>query len=293
MTVKRIALLLSFFAGFLNAEFIVSIIDDDSRSVSCLQTIKTIADEEQIKLSFAPIAANLEQHPEIAEFLRQLQKEGHDIASHSYSHSISIWKNPDIDEQAVKNDIEKANDIYRKEQLVPVAFVYPYGKFNAVETRKKIFPLVEQYFPLAFNSRGDANTPGETWPLYISRHPMRKHNSMIMINAMINHAAQNNQWLVILTHSGNADFSEDMLRKIIQSAKEHHAEFLTISQAAKKMTWTTLPIEAQPNYSLFHEACNVAYFHLPLLLCGIVTAGAILCLIGFFIYKKKKKKLTK
>lgn len=286
--IKKVLLLcLTFLSAGLYAEFIVTIIDDDSLTAGSIQTVKGIADEKAIKITFAPIAANLERHPEIAEILRQYQDEGHEIASHSYSHSQAIWKNPVIDTSAVQEDIEKANEILSKENLTPVAFVYPYGNFAGLEAKRRIFAVVNRYFSVAFNSRGDTNVQGKTYPLYISRHALRKHNSFMMVKAMIKKAADNDHWLVILTHSANSDFSADMLRNIIDYAKEQQAVFLPVTKAAEKMAWSDVPVEQLPDYTILHEVGNVAYFHLPLIAVGFVLFCLLLTGIVLKIYRKK------
>ena len=299
----------SWFAGFAlfwgiilpltsNAAPIVTIIDDDARSEQAIESVKEVADRCGVKVTFAPVAAFLKQNSKIAERLLQYVSEGHEIASHSLTHSPKIWKaGAATDIQAIENEMIESEEIFHSFGLQPKTFVYPYGNFPR-DVRSDIFRTVGKYYSVAFNARGDINLPGEIHPLYISRHPLRKHNSLFMTEHLIDEAVKaDSSWVVILTHSANSDFSPEMLENIIRYAQQSGAVFLTASAAWQQVkTWSMMSEDQIPDYSRFGDYVNAAYFHLPLLL-GIGTVFAVSCCIVFYlshrcIRRRRRNKAT-
>ena len=270
---------------------IVTVIDDDSISEKSIRSVKNVADRCGIKITFAPVAAYLVKNPKTADLLRQYVREGHEIASHSLSHRSDVWKNgkgPDM--KVIEYEMAESERIFKSFQLYPKSFVYPFGNFPA-EHRRSIFDIVRRYYPLAFNARGDINLPGKMYPLYISRHPLRCHNSLFMMKRLIDEAAAaEKSWVVILTHSGKSDFSPEMLEKIIRYAQKSGAVFLPASEAWKTVcSWPVMQEDQIPDYSLLKDLLNAAYFHLPLLL-GAGFGMAVICggLISLFYFRRKR-----
>lgn len=270
---------------------IVTIIDDDARSEQAIESVKEVADRCGIKVTFAPVARFLERDPQIAERLRQYVNEGHEIASHSLTHSPKVWKaGAATDFQAIEHEMIESEEIFKRFGLQPETFVYPYGNFPR-DARSGIFRIVGTYYPVAFNARGDMNLPGKMHPLYVSRHPLRKHNSLFMMKRLIDEAvAADTAWVVILTHSANSDFSAEMLEKIIRYAQESGAAFLPASAAWQQVkTWPMMREDQIPDYSKFGDYANAAFFHLPLLLgAGIVFI--VLCCTAFYLFRHHRKK---
>ena len=275
----------------LNAAPIVTIIDDDARSIKAIESVKTIADQYGIKVTFAAVASFLQKTPDVVAQLQQYEKEGHEVASHSLTHSSKIWKaGIATDFCAIEQEINGAEGIFKEFGLSPQTFVYPYGSFPKA-VRSGIFKIVRKYYPVAFNARGDINLPGKIYPLYISRHPMRKHNSMLMVKQLIDKAVTvDRAWVVILTHSANSDFSTSMLEEIIRYAKKSGAVFLPASKAWQQVvSWPQISEDYIPNYSRIEDLGNVAYFHLPYLLVAGVTCVVLLgCLIFILIRRRRR-----
>lgn len=264
---------------------IITIIDDDARSVKAVRMVKAVADRCGIKVTFAAIAASLERNPEMVDLLHQYVEEGHEVASHSLTHSPEIWKAGDAtDFQAIEHEVAEAEEVFSRLGFQPKSFVYPYGNFSR-KTRHGIFEIVGKYYPVAFNARGDINLPGKTYALYISRHPLRAHNSLFMMKLLIDEAvAADSSWIVILTHSANSDFSAEMLESIIRYAQESGAVFMPASLAWQHVNSWPMMREGQiPDYSLVGDYVNAAYYHLPLLL-GVGIALVVLCSVLIFLY---------
>lgn len=280
----------------LSAAPIVTIIDDDTRSVKDIEAVKTVADRHGVKVTFAAIAGPLERNPDVAAKLREYVEEGHEIASHSLTHRPGIWKAGDsTDIQAIRHEVEEAEAVFKRLDLHPKTFVYPFGNFSR-KTRGEIFDVVSRYYPVAFNARGDINLPGKTYPLYVSRHPLRNHNSFFMTKRLIDEAVDaDNAWVVVLTHSANSDFSADMLDKLISYARKTGAVFLPASAAWERIKdWPMMSEDQIPDYSRIGAYANATYFHLPLLLgCGIVflllCAGLVLLFRRYRPFGKKSR----
>ena len=272
---------------------IMTVIDDDARSVNAVRMVKDVADRCGIKVTFAAIASGLERNQEMADLLHQYVEEGHEVASHSLSHSAAIWKAGDAtDLQAIEHEVAEAEKIFLHLGFQPKSFVYPYGNFSR-KTRHGIFEIVGKYYPVAFNARGDINLPGETYPFYVSRHPLRKHNSLFMMKLLIDKAvAADSSWIVFLTHSANPDFSAEMLENIIRYAQESGAVFLPASLAWQQVnSWPMMSEDQIPDYCLFGDYVNAAYYHLPILLGGGI-AFVVLCSVFIFLYMRHRFRKT-
>lgn len=277
------------------ASFIVTVIDDDARSVKAIESVKNVAARNGVKVTFAAVASYLKKMPDVTARLQQYEKEGHETASHSLTHSFKIWKAGEAaDLRAIEREVRDADVIFSELGLKPRSFVYPFGNFPR-KVRRDIFEIIRKYYPVAFNARGDINFPGKIHPLYVSRHPLRKHNSLFMTKRMIDEAASaDNSWLVILTHSANSDFSAVMLEETISYAKKSGAVFLPVSAAWRQVvSWPQISEDRIPDYSLSGDLLNAAYFHLPYLLAaaaaGILVCGGVIYLI---LRRRRSRKKT-
>ena len=269
----------------LNAAPMVTIIDDDARSIKAIESVKSVADRHGVKVTFAAVASFLQKTPEVASKLQEDEKEGHEVAAHSLTHRAKVWQaGAATDLRAIEAEIIDAEAVFKGFDLHPRTFVYPFGSFPRA-VRPGIFKIVSKYYPAAFNARGDINLPGNFHPLYMSRHPMRKHNSIFMVKRLIDEAAAaDRSWVVILTHSANSDFSAAMLEEIIRYAKQTGAVFLPASQAWQQAaSWPQISEESIPAYDKLDDYLNAAYFHLPYLLAagtaGTLLAGGLIFLL--------------
>ena len=276
--------------GSLSAAPIVTIIDDDARSVKAIESVKKVADRYGIKVTFAAVASFLQRTPDVVARLQQYETEGHEVASHSLTHSEKIWKaGTAADLLAIEREVSGAETVFKELGLHPRSFVYPYGNFPR-QVRPEIFKIVRRYYQAAFNARGDINLPGKIYPLYLSRHPMRKHNSMLMVKLLIDEAsAADRAWVVILTHSANADFSPAMLDGIIRYARKSGAVFLPAAEAWRQVaSWPQISEDRIPDYSRFGDYLNAAYFHLPYLLAAGAVAAALFAGLIFLLIRRRR-----
>jgi peptidoglycan/xylan/chitin deacetylase (PgdA/CDA1 family) len=270
---------------------IVTIIDDDTVSVSAVKKVRDMAERNNVKATFAAIARNVEKNPDIAEYLRGCVAAGHEIASHSYAHGAGVWSRsgPSSDgfEAEIEKDLDKAGAAFAAAGLKPSAFVYPYGNFKGADYRKRIFEIVGKRFPIAFDSRGGVTVPDDYHPLCIGRFPMRSHNHRFMVERSLRDAAKKDgdKWIVLMTHSGKDDFSIDDLESFVKCAKSIGCEFMTASAAAE--TWRKSGWEPSANpkaeYSRKDEITDLIRFHwlyiLALAVCGILLSAAVILIL--------------
>ena len=288
-----VPLLLTVFFFPVSAAPIVTVIDDDAANETAIATVKDVADRCGIKVTFAAVASFLERNPKVPELLRQYEAEGHEIASHSLSHRPGIWQaGSAIDIGVIERELVESEAIFARLELHPKTFVYPYGNFPR-GAREEIFEVVGRYYPVAFNARGDINYPGRTYPLYVSRHPLRKHNSMFMTKRLIDEAVSAGEaWVVILTHSANSDFSAEMLESVIRYAQGAGAVVLPASAAWERVrAWPMMAEDDIPDYSRFGDYLHVAFFHLPFLLgCGLAIVALFAAALFLFLRRRAARK---
>jgi len=269
---------------------IVSIIDDDTASVSAVKCVREMAERNGAKATFAAIAKTVEKNPELAEYLRDCVAAGHEVASHSYSHRDSVWNRSGPRAgfaDAMEKEMDKADAVFSASGLKPTAFVYPFGNFKGEDYRRQIFEIVGRRFPIAFDSRGGMTTPDDYHPLCIGRFPMRSHNHRFMVERWLREAAgkDGDKWIVLMTHSGKDDFSIADLESFVKCAKSLGCEFMTASAAAEmwqKRGWEPSTRPAA-EYSRAAEVANLVRFHwlyiLGMALCGIIVLGAVILIL--------------
>ena len=274
---------------------VVSIIDDDTVSVSAVKSVREMAERNGVKATFAAIAKNVEKNQELAEYLRDCVAAGHEIASHSYSHRAGVWNRAEPAgedfAEAMEKDMDKADAVFADAGLKPTAFVYPYGNFKGKEYRKRIFEVAGKRFPIAFDSRGGTTTPDDYHPLCIGRFPMRSHNHRFMVERWLRDAAKKDgdKWIVLMTHSGKDDFSINDLESFVKCAKSIGCEFMTASAAAEmwqKRGWMP-STRLKAEYSRIDEVVDLVKFHW-LYIFGLAIAGVLLSAAAILILHRTK-----
>ena len=270
---------------------IVTIIDDDTVSVSAVKKVRDMVERNGVKATFAAIARNVEKNPELTAYLHDCLASGHEIASHSYAHGAGVWSRsgPSGDgfEAEIEKDLDKADAAFAAAGLKPTAFVYPYGNFKGPDYRKRIFEIVGKRFPIAFDSRGGVTVPDDYHPLCVGRFPMRSHNHRSMVECWLRDAARKDgdKWIVLMTHSGKDDFSIDDLESFVKCAKSLGCEFMTASAAAemwRKRGWVPSTRPAA-EYSRAAEVADLVRFHwlciLAMAICGALAPAAVILIL--------------
>lgn len=238
-----------------------TIIDDDAGSVESVNALKELADRKEIKISFAPIAQNLQWNKVLADTLLSYESQGFHVCNHSYSHSSSIWSGYDLllirddmlNAVSVLDSLGFANHDY---------FVYPFGKFEN-PIRDSILELSANNFKLAFNSRGGYNDfkKGNFNKYYINRFPFRSHNDWFAEKAMIDKAIKDSSWIVILTHSHHPDFSLDGLERLIDYCQAKDLKAYTVHQAYLEKVQFERSYPVSDDFGIVDEAVDVIFMH--------------------------------
>ena len=270
---------------------VVSIIDDDTASVSAVKSVREMAERNGVKVTFAAIARNVEKNPELAEYLRDCAASGHEIASHSYSHGAGVWSRAGPGgngfADAMEKDLDKADAVFAASGLKPSAFVYPFGNFRGKDYRRRIFETVGKRFPVAFDSRGGVTTPDDYHPLCVGRFPMRSHNHRFMVERWLRNAAgkDGDKWIVLMTHSGKDDFSIDDLESFVKRARSLNCEFMTASAAAemwRERGWAP-STRLKAEYSRTDEIADFVRYHwlyiFGLAICGTAALAAVILVL--------------
>lgn len=96
-----------FFGGLVSRvetdQKVVALTFDDAPTAHAIEPLKVL-EEKEVKATFFAIGKNIEENPEIT---KQIVKEGHQLANHSYTHQRLIVRTlPFIEEE-----IEKTNDL--------------------------------------------------------------------------------------------------------------------------------------------------------------------------------------
>jgi chitin deacetylase len=84
---------------------VVALTFDDAPTAHAIEPLKVL-EEKEVKATFFVIGKNIEENPEIA---KQIVKEGHQLANHSYTHQRLIVKTLSF----IEEEIEKTNDLIR------------------------------------------------------------------------------------------------------------------------------------------------------------------------------------
>jgi peptidoglycan/xylan/chitin deacetylase (PgdA/CDA1 family) len=269
-----------------HAATVVTIVDDDTENVTSVSTVRDIAERNGIKVTFAAIARNVERDAALATLLLDCQSAGHEIASHSYSHSPNVWSRRQRSKSQLakmEQEIVRAHTVLTNLGFRVSSFAYPYGNFKGREYRSAILSMVAEHYPVAFNSRGGDNKPDGTHFQYVGRFPMRSHDSFTMVERFLRSTArEDNSWLVLMTHSGKNNFAAEELEAAIKICKSSGCVFATASEAAQMLRargWRSISADATGENSLFDELYDFIKFHLPVVAIALLAFVLLIALI--------------
>jgi len=123
---------------------VVALTFDDGPVPPYTSELLSILREKNIKATFFVIGQNIEKSPLLAE---QIEKEGHELGNHTYSHQRMVFKSYDF----IESEIEKTDQLIRKAgHTGEIHFRSPYGKklfllplYLSRSQRKNIFFDIE------------------------------------------------------------------------------------------------------------------------------------------------------
>ena len=277
------AILGAFATAASDAATLVTIVDDDTESAAAVSRVRAVAERNGAKVTFAAMARNVEKNPEITARLLECQAAGHEIASHSYSHSPLVWSRRRLHPGQVgemERDLVRAHAVLTNLGLRVSALAYPYGNFRGRGYRSEVIEMAARHYDVAFNSRGGDNRADGTHFLYVGRFPMRAHDSRAMVGRFLRAAAKRGDgWLVLMTHGGKGSFSEDDFEAAIKACKDAGCVFATASEAARTLRsrgWKSVAADETGESTAFDELCDFAEFHLPAVAVAALAIALLL-----------------
>lgn len=220
---------------------LVTLISDDGRTEN-LGWYKEILDEFGVKSTFAIVGgwtrnADLDTQTNImnSEQLRTLYYEGHDIASHTWTHTGN-W-NTALTPEQIEEEMSRTKVFLEKITTTPVnMFVSPFGIRSA-----SIDNIISKYYDANFISGyGSINTlPLDNYFINrVSFDASESEPSLIWessIKPAIDEAIANNNWLVLAIHPhyiqftnwSNKEARKNELRTLLQYCKDNGIEITT------------------------------------------------------------------
>lgn len=153
---KEITLDYKEIAGYVNPEFIdpdsikgslpepldpnkkyISLTFDDGPNPKTTPRLLTILKEKGVKATFFMLGQNVVKHEDL---VKQVAAEGHEVASHSYSHPQLTT----VDAQRVKEEVQKTDKaIFHAIGKIPTDFRPPYGAVNTEVARIIGKPIIQ------------------------------------------------------------------------------------------------------------------------------------------------------
>lgn len=210
-----------------NGKFI-TIIDDDADK-GFYTKLAPIARSYGIPLTSAVITRHFDGTMETPsrkmtlEQMHELNKEGFEFISHSYSH-IRFTEESD---EVVIEELTKSQKFMKEQGFNHRAIAYPY---NAEDER--VHNLTRQYYDIAFSGYHDIN-----------RHPVNQFAMKRValeldldgILSRIEEASELNTWLIMICHVDQGNwYTETKFRTVIEKALSEGFEFVTVEEGVKR-----------------------------------------------------------
>ncbi|MEG0294738.1 polysaccharide deacetylase family protein [Enterococcus sp.] len=181
-----------------NKKYIALTFDDGPSAATTPKVLKVLADKK-VKSTFFLLGQNAKEYPELVQ---QIQKDGHEIASHSYSHPQLTSLTAD---QVTKEVRETDKAIFKATGILPRTFRPPYGAVNP-EVAKAIGKPVIQ------------------WDIDSLDWQSKNTHSVIEVVKQTSHPGG-----IVLMHDIQQS-TADGIATIIDNLKSHGYEFLTIEE---------------------------------------------------------------
>ena len=227
---------------------IVCIVDDDgtNRTSDAYTGMTTWLNDKGIPMNFAICHDTIGTSGKYTVTqLQELQAKGNDILIHGNPKLTTL-----ADETAVITEIESALQFHTSNGLKPTnVYVYPQGlNSDGTLTAKQVKEIVGRYFDYGLNvniaSMSGEDTKG-LWnkvplvdKLNIARMEVSSTKGLDANKSKIDACIENKGLLILFTHSFQSQFTSggyDEFKKIINYLSTQDVEFLTVSNALKKI----------------------------------------------------------
>ena len=208
-------------------------VDDDAYSTVMDKWVNGICTEKDIKISIGVITSQTSNTNKLnVTQLKELQKQGYDLLSHSYSH-INL---NEVTETEAKNDFIQDHNWWKSNGFeVPKTLVYPWGLNRANE---KIKNVVRKYYNYGLHSSTNFNRiPLDN--MWVQRVDLAR-KTLDELKQEVTNAYYNNGLVVFYTHSqypegdGSNYFPTQKIKDLIDYIKTvRKMPIMTFSEAIK------------------------------------------------------------
>lgn len=181
-----------------NKKYIALTFDDGPSAATTPQVLKVLA-EKEVKATFFLLGQNAIEYPKI---VNQIQKDGHELASHSYSHPQLTALTA---EQVVKEVRDTDKAIFNATGILPRTFRPPYGAVNSDVAEQIGKPVIQ-------------------WNIDSLDWQTKNTNSVIQIVNQTSHPGG-----IVLMHDIQ-EATAHALATVIDNLKKHGYEFVTIEE---------------------------------------------------------------
>lgn len=206
-------------------------VDDDTASLTAVNSVKTICDSLGIKATFACITSNLDNVTGMTEELLNLQKEGFHITNHSHSHGPwytgTLFTLAEAEEDLITAILKLRENNFLDSNF----FVYPGGSFNIAG----IPDIINKWCIAGITPIGDYNHLYGDGRNFIHRLFITSSNALSYYTSIIDTAYTNGDWIIFGTHSNNpSEFDAELVEDVLSYAISKGIEIKTLNEAYKQ-----------------------------------------------------------
>jgi peptidoglycan-N-acetylglucosamine deacetylase len=205
---------------------LVALTFDDGPDLTYTPQYLDILSSYGAKATFFMIGTSLEMGGEYAEMACRVRDEGHQIASHTYSHSDATLSGMDAEQR--NEDISKCFDLIKQVTGVETTvFRPPYGEFRGYQFL--------QYMAMTgrdITSSVYWSVDSEDWSVAVSGVDTSTGAATIVSNCTKSLSGDNYNGAIILMHDGGGNRSMDVvaLPTILETFQAQGYEFVTINE---------------------------------------------------------------
>lgn len=218
---------------YFNDEAIITFIDDDATK-GFLTNLKSTFDANGIKVSLGIITSFVGTGSYMTlDQLKTLENEGHDILSHSKTHSKNIFSTSLSSTTESQLDVEFGESLkFLKDngfKNYDLGVIYPHGNFG--DYAKFIKKVARKYYKFGVNAVGNYNdSPSDS--MYLDRVFLNINTDISIIKEKIDNVLDKKGWLIFGTHGGlSSEINGEYLQKVIDYINKKNIKILKFSEA--------------------------------------------------------------
>lgn len=225
------------------SRLICTVIDDDTTDTASVLRFKAALDANGIKGTLAALTVNFARDTDLKDTLLGMERQGHQVVLHGYS-QIAEYQDPDAEgnpEICEDNFVHGLQDMLAAGFGNPRFWVTPYG--SCQESLQRIARRWGMHAICATHNTYNT-TDGSEGRYNLNRCALNERDSdptdpeetytssMAELKAIAQEAAENNGWLILMTHFANwTDGDHSRFDEFITFAEALGFEFMTLGEA--------------------------------------------------------------